>query len=51
MTVKNNQSKDYTLALNSSNMEEIYLDVYASGHQNEEFWYTNFPQGFAVKHD
>eukprot|EP01063_Lacrimia_lanifica_P028058 TRINITY_DN4025_c0_g1_i4.p1 TRINITY_DN4025_c0_g1~~TRINITY_DN4025_c0_g1_i4.p1 ORF type:complete len:559 (+),score=118.82 TRINITY_DN4025_c0_g1_i4:44-1720(+) len=35
------------VTLGVRNANEIFLDVFASGHGCEEFWYTNPPDGYA----
>jgi len=38
---------NFTVSLPFSNAVAAYLDVFASGHGNEEFWYANPPSWFA----
>eukprot|EP00964_Phaeocystis_antarctica_P142660 scaffold107980_cov60-Phaeocystis_antarctica.AAC.1 len=37
------ENRSYTLTLPQRNLRLAHIDVYASGHGCEEFWYTNVP--------
>lgn len=46
MGLAGNQSKNATIKLPRRNVRAARIDLYASGHACEEFWYTNVPDKY-----
>jgi len=46
MGIAGNQSKNATIRLPRRNVRAARIDLYASGHACEEFWYTNVPDAY-----
>jgi len=51
MTVSGERSIHYNVSWPQTNIARGYIDVYASAHQCEEFWYTNLPDDHAEEWD
>jgi len=51
MRANGDANKSYTLTLPVRNLRLAHVDVYASGHGCEEFWYTNVPDDDNVDND